>query len=105
MIKGTIKFDGLALGELNITFLEGLRISATAAFINSKTGATHGSTKKHGQWSTATLAAVRELRAAIEQDIAKSHLDDVDASAPKGDPLFDDASSFFDADALNDAFG
>ena len=76
MIRGTTKIDGLALGELRVSFLgEGLEIYGKAAFVDSTTGNTHGWTEGRGQlWSKNTLAKLAELRLCMEMDLGAVHL-------------------------------
>jgi len=74
MVRGTPVFDGLALFELEVNFVQ-QTATATAAFINTATGATHGSTTASGNvWSHETLSLLSQLRESIERDLAKKHL-------------------------------
>jgi hypothetical protein len=76
MIRGTAKFDGLAVGELSANLLGPMaKLTAKAAFINSETGHTHGWTTNE-QWSPETIVKLRELRAAMEADLARIHFGD-----------------------------
>lgn len=73
MIRGTPKFDGLAVGEFTANFLSPtIRLHAKAAFIDTKSGATCGWTEGTN-WSPDTLAKVQELRLAVERDLAMMH--------------------------------
>lgn len=72
MIKDIpFNFDGIALGELQITFIgqPGTVIEAKLAFVNSALGQTVGWTKQT-QFSPRTLNLLEELRQAIEEDAA-----------------------------------
>lgn len=72
----TVRFNGIALGELSVQFLESPAvIKAKAAFINTQTGATHGWTTNH-QWSPRTIEKLKELRILMEEDIAAFHFVD-----------------------------
>lgn len=73
MIRGTAKFDGMAIGEISINFLSPtVHMEAKAAFVNSETGTTHGWTKS-AQWSPETMRKLQELKELMEQDLAKVH--------------------------------
>lgn len=75
MIRGNPKFDSISIGELSVSFLGStLTFEGKAAFVNSRTGGTHGWTK-NTQWSPATIAKLKELRALMELDLAALHLD------------------------------
>lgn len=81
MIRGAAKFDALALGELTVSFLApgNPQMKAKAAFVNSRTGSTHGwTTAEAGAWGKDTIAKLAELRALLERDLAAIHLDSVD---------------------------
>lgn len=86
MIRGTVRFNGLALGEGSFTFLNGTGLRAKVAFINAETGKTHGWTESTGGWSKETLKKLEELRALIEQDFARLHLtvQEADSAASEG---------------------
>jgi hypothetical protein len=77
MIRGTPKFDGMAVGEITVVFTGlQLQFEAKAAFIDSKTGETHGWTKATAaSWSPTTIDKLRELRALMELDLGKLHLE------------------------------
>lgn len=80
MIIGVAAFDGLAVGELTATFMgPSLKLTAKAAFVASKTGHTHGWTSNE-QWSPTTIEKLKELRAAMEQDLARVHFGEVDTA-------------------------
>lgn len=75
MIRGTPKFDGVAVAEGSFSFLgNGPAIEAKAAFVNTKTGDTHGWTTNK-VWSRATIEKLQELRALMEIDIGQRHLE------------------------------
>lgn len=83
MIKGTPKFDGLAVTKMELDFIKNpIHIEVSAAFVNSKTGDTHGWTRSSGGWSEETRALIKQLREAMERDMASSHLTDADTAAP-----------------------
>ena len=78
MIKGTPKFDGLAVGEFTVKFLgpSQLEFNAKAAFVNNKNGETHGCTSATSAvWSPATIEKLKELRALMEIDLGRMHLE------------------------------
>lgn len=70
-------FRGLAVAEMSVSFLStnGPRLSAKLAFVNPKTGDTHGWTEKH-TWSPPVLQKLEELAKVMEEDAAKQHLQD-----------------------------
>lgn len=75
MIRGTARFDGLAVLEASFSFLGStLQLEAKAAFLNTKTGDTHGWTK-NGQWSPPVIEKLKELRALMELDLGRLHLE------------------------------
>lgn len=78
------KFNGIALGELSVNFMESpAKIHAKAAFINTQTGQTHGYTTCH-QWSPDVIEKLRELRALMERDVSALHF--VDAVVSSASP-------------------
>ena len=80
MIRGTPKFDGVAVLEGEFNFLSPtISLKGKAAFISTKTGDTHGWTTNTG-WSKETIAKLQELRALMELDLGRLHLE-------TGDPL------------------
>lgn len=75
MIRGNAKFDSIAVGEGAFSFLGStLSLEAKAAFVNSKTGDTHGWTK-NAQWSPQVIEKLKELRALMEVDLGQLHLE------------------------------
>lgn len=75
MIKGSTKFDAIAVGEFTAAFIgPTLEFKAKAAFVDSKTGQTHGWTTNQ-TWSPPTLAKLHELRALMEADLGAMHLE------------------------------
>jgi hypothetical protein len=79
MIKGRARFDGIALGEMTVSFFgPSVSLVAKAAFVNSETGLTHGSTT-HERWSPEALEKLSELRALLEREIARVHFTDLHA--------------------------
>ena len=77
MIRGTPKFDGVVVGEIKIVFTGlQLQFEAKAAFVDSKTGETHGWTNATASaWSPITIDKMKELRALMELDLGKLHLE------------------------------
>lgn len=70
MIRGSPKFDGLALGEIHVNFLRPtVEMRAKAAFIDTQSGATCGWTEGT-QWSPETIKKLDELRTMLERDLA-----------------------------------
>ena len=81
-VTGTPVFDAIAIAEVSINLLK-KTLTAEAAFVNTKTGATHGWTKGEGAiWSEETRAAVAALTAAIERDLARQHFGSAETSLP-----------------------
>ncbi len=79
-ITGSIKFDALALVSLEANLPE-KSMRVRAAFIDTKTGETHGFTDGHGHiWSPETKAALTTLATLIEKDLGRLHL--VNARTP-----------------------
>ena len=78
MILGTPKFDGLAIGSLEVDFMgTTLQLKAVAGFVSSKTGYTHGWTKGEAQvWSQEIMQYLQVLKDSMERDLAKMHLGD-----------------------------
>lgn len=72
----SVKFDSIRVAEVSVSFLEATpAVTAKAAFVNTKSGATHGWTTGK-RWSDETMAKLAELRAAMEKDLADQHFDD-----------------------------
>lgn len=75
MIRGNPKFDSVSVGEGTFNFLGStLQFEAKAAFVNSRTGDTHGWTK-NTQWSAGVIEKLKELRALMEVDLGQLHLE------------------------------
>jgi hypothetical protein len=73
MRTGTPRFDGLTIGELTANFMQGpgtIELKAKVAFVNSKTGKTHGWTN-HNTWTPAVLAKLKELTDMMEEEVAQ----------------------------------
>jgi hypothetical protein len=84
MIRGTAKFDGIALGELQANFLgTNTKLTAKAAFVSSESGFTHGWTTME-QWSPETLSKLKELRTLMEADLARVHFSGAAGPASPG---------------------
>lgn len=78
MIKGTPKIDAIALGEFTVKFIgpSQLEFNAKAAFVNNKNGETHGWTSATSAvWSPATIEKLKELKALMEIDLGRLHLE------------------------------
>lgn len=72
----SVKFDAVRIAEITVNLLEApASISAKAAFVNTKTGATHGWTTGR-RWTEATMEKLRELRESMERDLTAQHFDD-----------------------------
>lgn len=72
----TVKFDAIRVAEITVNVLETPAvISAKAAFVSTKTGATHGWTTCKS-WSDETIAKLRELKDSMERDLANTHFED-----------------------------
>jgi len=70
---GTPEFDGITLTTIEVDMIT-RSLVAKAAFVNTKTGATHGWTEGTGTiWSAETKAAVAALAASMEKDLAVLH--------------------------------
>jgi hypothetical protein len=75
MIKGNTKFDAIAVGEFTAAFIgPTLEFKAKAAFVDSKTGQTHGWTT-NATWSPPTIEKLKELRLLMEADLGAMHLE------------------------------
>jgi hypothetical protein len=78
--QGQPKFTGLAIGEITVNRLNAaLRMEAKAAFINTRTGQTHGWTTGN-QWTPPTLAKLNELLTLMEEDMARTHFEQGEAA-------------------------
>lgn len=75
MQQGTPKFDGIAVFTAEFSFLgPTVKLSTKAAFVDSRTGHTHGwTTGEGGIWSTGTIDALKALRDSMEADLARLH--------------------------------
>jgi hypothetical protein len=75
MQAGTPKFDGIAVHEGTFAFhVVGGSLKVKAAFVDSKSGHTHGWTTGEGPiWSKETMEAMNTLRASMERDLARLH--------------------------------
>jgi len=83
MVLGNMVFDCLTLAKVNVDFVK-MVVTATAAFVNSKNGATHGWTEATGTvWSTETLQKLQDLRISMENDLAKLHVGNFSAATAK----------------------
>ena len=77
-ISGSPRFDQLVVSEIEVDFTSATTgINVTAAFVDSKTGETHGWTKGYGGiWSEDTRMKLLALREAMENDMGKLHFSD-----------------------------
>ena len=75
-VAGTPKFNAIAVAKLDANFMgPTLSLKATAAFVDEKTGNTHGWTEGVGEvWSDKTMKKLNELRQSMEEDFAAKHL-------------------------------
>jgi hypothetical protein len=74
MLKGTPRFDGLALCEGTFNLLSTApTLTAKAAFVDNTTGKTHGWTEVRAGWSKETLRRLQELQESMENDLAAVH--------------------------------
>ncbi len=78
MIQGVPKFDAIAIFNGEFSFMgPTVSLKIKAAFVNTKTGHTHGWTTGEGPiWSKNTMDLLGKLRLAMEEDLAKLHLTD-----------------------------
>ena len=77
MVRGSAKFDSVVVGEGTFSFLAAggsPALEAKAAFVNSRSGETHGWTTNR-QWSPAVLEKMKELRSLMEIDLGMLHLE------------------------------
>jgi hypothetical protein len=74
-VSGTPKFNALAVAKLEANFTgPTVSLKSTAAFIDEKSGHTHGWTEGYGEvWSEKTMRRLDDLRQSIEEDIAAKH--------------------------------
>lgn len=79
-VTGTPKFNGIAIATISVDFFSKPTtvVSAKAAFIHTEKEATYGWTEGTGNvWSQETMQKLKDLRASMELDLAKVHLDGV----------------------------
>lgn len=88
---GTPRFNQLAVGEVEVDFTASpIKIEVTAAFVDSRSGETHGWTKGYGGiWSEETRNRLVELRESMEQDLAKLHFEGVGSTTTQGGVEFE----------------
>jgi hypothetical protein len=77
-IDGAPKFSTLVVAEISADFKgANIQLSGKAAFVDRGSGATHAWTKGEGAiWSPETLVQLNLLRAQMELDLARLHLQD-----------------------------
>ncbi len=69
------KFDKVAIGEITIKLMEEPNVvSAKAAFVNTKSGTTHGYTYCTN-WSKEVLIKIKELAALMSLELDSTHFD------------------------------
>jgi len=74
MIRGTPKFNGIAIAQIEINYLQTpMSIDVQAAFVNTTTGDTHAWEKGGVSWSDKTRGLIHDLRTSMEQDLAARH--------------------------------
>lgn len=96
MLRGTSKIDSVTVGEFTAVFLgPEKKVVAKGAFLNSRTGETHGWTQ-HAQWGEATLKKLQELKLLMEVDLAKAHLEGVESTTPGAGPSPEEGLRFRD---------
>jgi hypothetical protein len=80
VIVGNVRFTGLAAAEGTFSFISstGVQLKAKAAFVDPKTGKTHGWTHTEMGWSKETLVALENLRTCIERDLSRVHFTEMD---------------------------
>lgn len=83
MRTGTPKLNAVAIGELSANFMQGpgvVDMKAKVAFINSKTGKTHGWTN-HNSWPPAVIAKLKELTDLMEEEVARVQFEDGESTS------------------------
>jgi len=91
MRTGTPKTTGIVVGEFTVSFLEPTaKLEAQVAFVDTTRGNTYGWTKERN-WSAETMGKLKELRDAMETDIARNFFTE-GADAPVGSARQDTAS-------------
>jgi fructose/tagatose bisphosphate aldolase len=87
-VKGVPAFDAVALTEIEaINFIANdVALVAHGAFVNTATGNTYGSTTCR-RWSQSTIDKLKELREAMEQDLAALVFHGTDASVTQSKGL------------------
>lgn len=70
-VEGVPKFNAVVLLEIeSVSFaMQDVSLIAHGAFVDTRTGSTYGRTTCR-RWSTETLDKLKELRVAMEQDLA-----------------------------------
>lgn len=77
----TFKFDDIVVATLTVD-QGGKALAVTGAFVNRRTGITHGLTAPcHGPWSKDTLRALLVLMQSVQQDLKLAHIEDADTPA------------------------
>lgn len=78
--QGSIVFDGIAIATVEADVIN-KKLTARAAFIDSKTGETHGWTEAQGTvWTEKTKAALVALINSMEQDMGRLHFAGIPAT-------------------------
>jgi hypothetical protein len=75
-VEGTIKFNAVAVAEVEANMLgPSPQLSGKAAFVDTRTGKTHGWTSAKGiAWSKETIEALDALCECMNQDLARIHM-------------------------------
>lgn len=82
-VKGTPTFDTLVLVSLKAD-IRASTLEASAAFVSSNTGSTHGWTEAKGNiWSKETVSIFQELVKSMEADLSRVHFGTSQASSMK----------------------
>lgn len=78
-IKGRLRSDQMTLAQFSIDWMKPLpAIKILAALTDSKTGVSRAWIDGQGvQWSEKTKEALKALQAALEEDLAAAHFDEV----------------------------
>jgi len=93
VIDGNPKYTALSVGEFSCNLLGNtVKLTAKAAFVDPRTGATHGWTQCDS-WSPETMEKMREFVNSLESDLARQHFSGfapaaaiLDVSKPAGVP-------------------
>lgn len=85
MAERSVRFNAIRVWEFDVKLMgTAPLLTAKAAFVNTDTGHTHGSTKST-RWSPETLALLKQLRESMESDLEKTHF--ADGVTTSGNPV------------------